>query len=126
MPYSFEKCCFDSKNLCVVKYCNRTSCILNGSHNFKLFYHGNNDEIFYCLNRKDLGEYWHCVQNDKIIDKLCFQTSAINVLFVKGLLRFLMNYKMHTFLNQTKESISVLCGKFLLKVEINSVNLELK
>lgn len=65
MPYSFEKCCFDSQDLGVVKDCNRTSCILNRSHNLKLLYHRNNDESFYCLNGKDLGEYWHCVQNDQ-------------------------------------------------------------
>ena len=33
MAYSFQKCCFDSEKIGLVKECDRTSCILNGSYN---------------------------------------------------------------------------------------------
>ena len=43
----------------------RMCCTLNGRHNFDLFFHWNNDESFYCLNSKQLKEYWQCVQEDR-------------------------------------------------------------
>ena len=57
MAYSFQKYCFDSEKIGLVKECDRMSCFLNGSHNFDLFFHRNNNESFYCLNRKQLKEY---------------------------------------------------------------------
>ena len=57
MRYSFQKCCFDFERIGLVKECDRMSCILNGSHKFDLFFHRNNDETFYCVNRKQLKEY---------------------------------------------------------------------
>ena len=65
MAYSFQKCCFDSEKIGLVKEFDRMFCILNESHNFDVFFHRNNDESFYCLNRKQLKEYWQCVQEDR-------------------------------------------------------------
>ena len=48
-----------------MKECDRMSCILSGSHSFDLFFHRNNDKSFYCVNRKQLGEYWRRVQEDR-------------------------------------------------------------
>ena len=65
MAYSIQKCCFDSEKIGLVKECDRMCCTLNGRHNFDLFFHWNNDESFYCLNSKQLKEYWQCVQEDR-------------------------------------------------------------
>ena len=32
-----------------------------GKYDFGLFFRQRNDESFYCLNRRQLKEYWHCV-----------------------------------------------------------------
>lgn len=60
MPYYFQKCCFDSEKLGVRNECDRLSCV-NRKHDFGLFFHRTNDESFYCLNRRQLKECWHCV-----------------------------------------------------------------
>ena len=49
--------------------CDRMMC-LNGNHKFEEYlfrckYDDKLSERFYCLNRKQLGEYWHCVINDR-------------------------------------------------------------
>ena len=36
---------------------------------FNLYYHKNNNEYFYCLNRDQLGQYWQCVVEDR--DAFC-------------------------------------------------------
>ena len=63
--YSFQKCCFASEKVGLPKECDKISCILNGSHSFDLFLHQNNNESFYCVNRRQLGESWRCVQEDR-------------------------------------------------------------
>ena len=65
MAYYFQKCCFDSEKIEVINECGRMLCILNRKHEFQKYYHKGNDETFYCLNRKQLGEYWHCVIEDQ-------------------------------------------------------------
>ena len=66
MPYYFEKCYFDSQKIGVRNECNMLSC--GGKHlDFDLFFHRTNNEYFYCVNRKQLGEYYHCVLNDQKI-----------------------------------------------------------
>ena len=57
MAYSFQKCCFDSEKVGLVKEYDEMSCILNGSHSFDLFFHRNNNESCYCVDRKQLREY---------------------------------------------------------------------
>ena len=39
--------------------------IFNRKHEFEKYSHKGNDETFYCLNTKQLGEYWHCVIEDQ-------------------------------------------------------------
>ena len=36
---------------------------------FNLYYHQVNNEYFYCVNRKQLGQYWKCVVEDQ--DVIC-------------------------------------------------------
>ena len=65
MAKYFEKCCFDSEKMGVINECDRMSCILNRKHDFDVYFHHVSDESFYCLNRKQLGEFWHCVIEDQ-------------------------------------------------------------
>ena len=48
--------------------CERLSCE-NEKHcpEFDVYYHKVNNEYFYCLNRKQLGQYWQCVIKDRYI-----------------------------------------------------------
>ena len=36
---------------------------------FNLYYHKGNNEYFYCVNRKQLGQYWKCAIEDR--DAFC-------------------------------------------------------
>ena len=64
MPLYFEKCCFDSKKIGVRNEFDMLSC--EGKHSdFGLFFHRTKNEYFHCLNRKQLGKYYHCVLNDQ-------------------------------------------------------------
>ena len=65
MAYYFQKCCFDSEKIDVINECDRMSRIFNRKHEFEKYSHKRNDETFYCLNTKQLGEYWHCVIEDQ-------------------------------------------------------------
>ena len=65
MAYYFQKCCFDSEKIDVINECDRMSRIFNRKHEFEKYSHKGNDETFYCLNTKQLGEYWHCVIEDQ-------------------------------------------------------------
>ena len=80
MPYYFQKCCFDSENSLVIE-CDRMTC-LNGNHKFEeyLFRCKHDDKLskrFYCLNRKQLGEYWHCVINDHDQCDICKEFAEV-------------------------------------------------
>ena len=44
--------------------CDRLTCILNGKYDFELHFHQTNEESFYCLKRRQLGEYWCCLIKD--------------------------------------------------------------
>ena len=65
MACYFQKCCFDSEKIDVINECDRMSRIFNRKHEFEKYSHKGNDETFYCLNTKQLGEYWHCVIEDQ-------------------------------------------------------------
>ena len=62
--YFFHKCCFDADVIGKWTECDRLSC--EGNHTeFTLFFHKTNNESFYCLNRRQLEEYWKCVVKDQ-------------------------------------------------------------
>ena len=88
MSYYFQKCCFDSEKIGVRNECDRLTRISNGKHNFGLFFHRNNDETFYCLNKKKLEEYWQCVIAER--HKHFVLINVVFVKFVKSLIKFLI------------------------------------
>lgn len=62
--------CFDAVLITKRSECDRFACE-EGQHvtAFSLYYHKSNQQYFYCVNRKQLGQYWRCMVNDR--DKLC-------------------------------------------------------
>ena len=65
MENHFLNCCSDSLLIGTQSECDRLSCQGNQLHVFNLYYHKNNNEFFYCLNRDQLGQYWQCVVEDR-------------------------------------------------------------
>ena len=65
MENRFSCCCFDSLLIGTQSECDRLQC--QGNHNpvFNLFYYKVNNQYFYSLNRKQLGQYWRCVVEDR-------------------------------------------------------------
>lgn len=63
MCSKYEICCFDSQLIGTRVECDRFRCERKHTA-FNLFHHPQNKESFYCLNRKQLGEYWQYVVND--------------------------------------------------------------
>ena len=60
----FEKRCFDAQEVGTQKECDIISC--DGKHTkFTLFIHKKDNQYFYCLNRKQLEEYWGCIVKDQ-------------------------------------------------------------
>ena len=70
MENRFLICCHDSLLIGTRSECDRIFC-KEGKHLpvFNLYYHKNNNEYFYCLNRDQLGQYWQCVVEDR--DSFC-------------------------------------------------------
>ena len=68
MENRFEICCHDSLLIGNRSECDRLS---EGKHapGFNLYYHKVNNEHFHCVNREQLGQYWHCVVEDR--DAFC-------------------------------------------------------
>ena len=120
MTYSFQKYCFDSGKIGLVKECNRISCILNGSHNFDLFFHRNNDESFYCVNIKRLGSMGSVY---KMIDKLC-PNNCNECTVCKEFAVVFENLQDAYFFSPNKDKNKPVKWKVFLKVEINLKNLE--
>ena len=71
MENRFEVCCFNYDTVCSTSQRDRLSCEGKHTPEFTVYFHKINNEYCYCLDRKQLGQYWHCVnENDH---KLCFQ-----------------------------------------------------
>ena len=58
MENCFLLCCHDSLLIGTRSEC---EIILNKNTHYYSYYHMNNNEYFYCLNRDQLGQYWQCV-----------------------------------------------------------------
>ena len=72
MENRFLACCFDSLLIGTCSECDRLSCEYEKhSSEFDVYYHNVNNEYFYCLNRKQLGQYWQCVIKDR--DTFCHE-----------------------------------------------------
>ena len=65
MEDRFLTCCYDSVVIGTRSKRDRLQC--QGNHNpvFNVFHHKVNNQYFYCLNRKQLGQYWRCVVEDR-------------------------------------------------------------
>ena len=70
MENRFLICFHDSLLISTRSECDRFCC-KEGKHLpvFNLYYHKNNNEYFYCLNRDQLGQYWQFVVEDR--DSFC-------------------------------------------------------
>ena len=70
MENRFLICCHDSLLIGTRSECDRIFC-KEGKHLpvFNLYYHQNNNEYFYCLNRDQLRQYWQRVVEDR--DSFC-------------------------------------------------------
>ena len=60
MENRFTKCCFDSEVVGFHFECDRLNC--RGNRAFTLY--RQNNLYFYCLNRKQLGQYYRCIVED--------------------------------------------------------------
>ena len=65
MENRFLTCCYDS--VLIGTRSKRDTLQCQGNHNpvFNVFHHKVNNQYFYCLNRKQLGQYWRCVVEDR-------------------------------------------------------------
>ena len=81
MENRFSICCHDSLLIGTRSECDRLSC-QEGKHSpvFNVYYHQGNNKCFYCLNRKQLGQYWQCLVEDR---ELFLPVNAINVVLVR-------------------------------------------
>ena len=64
MENRFTKCSFDFEVVSFHSECDRSSCKGNQDPAFAVFYQRANNEYCYCLNRKQLGQYWRCIVED--------------------------------------------------------------
>ena len=69
MNYYFEKCCFDYELVRKTYQCDRVTCQGNHDPEFSVYFLKVNNESCYCLNRKQLRQYWCCIVQDR--EKLC-------------------------------------------------------
>ena len=70
MENRFLNCCYDSLLIGTRSECDRFCC-KEGKHHpvFNLYYHRVNNQYFYCVNGKQLGQYWKYVVEDR--DAFC-------------------------------------------------------
>ena len=101
--------------------CDRLTCVLNGKYDFELHFHQTNEESFYWLKRRQLGEYWCGVIKDcqTFWPDKCDKCNICKDFVV--VLEYLQDAY---FFCQTKIIISRFCGEYFSKLEINFVNLE--
>ena len=69
MNYYFEKCCSNYELVSKSSQCNRITCQASHDPEFYVYFHKVNNESCYCLNRKQLRQYWCCIVQDR--EKLC-------------------------------------------------------
>ena len=125
MPHYFQKCCFETDVIAKRTECDRLSC--EGKHTeFTVFHHKINNEVFYCLNRKQLEEYWKCVIKDKEV----FCPEKCNNCVVCKFLTGAYDVLKDAFFFQLQKTclISLFCGEFspMLLTNLIKLFLELK
>ena len=71
MENRFEVCCFNYYIVRFTSQYDRLNCEGKHTPEFTIYFHKRNNENCYCLDCKQLGQYWRCVNENH--DKLCFQ-----------------------------------------------------
>ena len=68
-----EVCCFNYDIVHSTFQCDRLSCEGKHTPKFTVYFHKSNSEYCYCPERKQLGKYWRCVNenHDKLYFKKC-------------------------------------------------------
>ena len=61
----FEKCCHDFDLVRKTSQCDWINCFANHDPHFSVYFHKNNNSSCYCLNHRQLGQYWRCIINDR-------------------------------------------------------------
>ena len=64
MENSFAKCCFNFEVVVFHSECDESYGKRNHDPAFAVFYQRANYEYCYCLNRKQLGQFWRCIVED--------------------------------------------------------------
>ena len=123
MPCYFKKSCFDAQVVGTQKECDILNC--DGKHTeFTLFFHKVNNEYLYCLNRKQLDEYWECIVKDQEI--FCSE-KCHDCVVCKFLTEASDGLRRIYFFHQEKTClISLFYGKFLLMLLTKLLNLFLE
>ena len=95
MKNRFSICCHDSLLVGTQSECDRLS-YEHEKHSpeFNVYYHKANNEYFYCLNHKELGQYW---QLSLQIEMLFVLKNVKNAVFVKKWQMFLLNCNIVSF-----------------------------
>ena len=62
------ECCFDYQKTRIIEECNLMGC--EGKHHFQEYFIEKKDDrkklaYFYCFDRKQLGEHWHCARIER-------------------------------------------------------------
>ena len=123
MPCYFKKCYFDAQVVGTQKECDILNC--DGKlTEFTLFFHKVNNEYFYCLNRKQLDEYWECIVKDQEI--FCSE-KCHDCVVCKFLIEASDGLRRIYFFHQEKTClISLFYGIFLLMLSTKLLNLFLE
>ena len=66
--YYFMECIFEYQKTRIIEECDLMGC--EGKHHFQEYFIEKKDDrkklaCFYCLDRKQLGEYWSCTQIER-------------------------------------------------------------
>ena len=97
MENRFEVCCFNYDIVRFTSQYDRLNCEGKHTPEFTIYFHKRNNEYCYCLDRKQLGQYWRCVNENH--DKLCFRKRTKCLIF-KEASGILTSYRKVTFLSK--------------------------
>ena len=112
-------CCYDSILIATRFECYKLSCKNEKySPDFDVYYHKINNEYSYCLNRKQLGQYWQSVIKDRDIfcpercEKFNISKEMTDIFTELQVSFFIPNKVLQTIL--IKFHINQFCGVYLI------------
>ena len=71
MNNRFEICCHDYELVRKTSQCEQLYCSGDHMPEFCVIFHKENNTSCYCLNRKQLGQYWQCIIKDRLYPRSC-------------------------------------------------------